>query len=784
MVHGLIDPDLFMPGSKHLRPAAVRESVAELRRLGAGVSERTWAVYEAWAGLSVHYQAPEQEKVLSLMVPAQTAGDDVAQAMRTVATALEAYADELVPIRKDMLSLEGRARAFRSRAVSGAAIEGTGDAWFESLVAAQQDNDRLLNEYAALLGRVSQAVATCADTVNRVAYPVTCTAPTSVFTAEQVMALDVLPWGPPSDEKDRSVLAQLNEGVRHDFLGSFAAMFGYDSRTERFSRATAGQAWGGGADLVVSVLAMGIPVTGVPNATRKPREWVEGQTGWNVSGGTFDRWLGDRQKVVTDAGGSLVGYDPGEGWLWDDQPVRAGSATLLNLATIAVPAARVGAGAKAAGVGSKTGTMVSGAARTGAEAMLPGASWVVHGAQAVTRGASTLVRTGSWTAAVDAFRTFVGGPGLGRTRAGVAQALADLDKISPPVGQNPHLPTVSESIARSSTEPNGSVARQESWLYQDPPVEPSAAQRAADTPVREPALVGADRPGTPSAWHSGGNDPTGAAPGRAADAVTTQPISGLPRPSEVSAVPGGPGADGSAGPRQPSHTPSDPQPGAWDPSDPKVETVPGSQAPVGYGLDDVARAWDDAPVDAQGRHVDHRTGEPLIETRADGSRGWHMVWDPDGQRWMAERPGAGYPDGMPEHGEPGSYGYDEHGNLLPYANNRPEYAPGQVEEVWKRASPAWEKAPDGTWHRVEGVRDAVEVRDINGNKYWIDWDPEAGGPRNWDMGHLRGREYRRLRERYLAGGLSKDEFLERYWNPDNYSVQDPVRNRSHVDELP
>ncbi len=611
MGHGLIDPDLFVPGSRHLRPAAVRESVGEVRRLGAGVSEHTTAVAEAWAGLSVHYRAPEQEQVLSLMVPAQTAGDEVAQAMGTVAAALEAYADALDPIRRDMLSLERRARAFRRRAAD--AIEGAADAWFDTVLAVQQENQGLLDEYAVLLGRVSQAVAMCADAVNRVAFPTMCTAPTSVFTADQVMALDYLPWGPPADEKDPSALEQVDEAVRHRFIGGFAAMVGYDTRGERFSRATAGQAWGGTADLFVSVLAMGVPITGVPNATRKPREWIEGQTGWNVSGSGFDHWLGDRQKVVTDTAGSLVGYDPSEGWLWGDKPWLAGTSTALNLATLAVPAAKVGAGAKVVGVaeeagaGAKVGALASGAARTGAEMMLPGGSWLVHGAQAAARGTGALVRTSQWTAAVDAFRTFMSA-GPGRTSAGVAQALADLDKVTPPVGRHPHIPAVSESITRY--DPDGSPVSQprDSWLYQDLPVEPSPAQRTAGTPVREPALVGADPPSA-SSGRSGGADLTGLAPGHAADAITTQPITGLPRPHMGLDGDGLPAAAGrEPGPVDGSGRPGGADPGATEPppgqeidaAGPVVQLDEASRAPANYPRPQAGSVVDVTGVDTPG----------------------------------------------------------------------------------------------------------------------------------------------------------------------------------------
>ncbi|WP_083737266.1 GH-E family nuclease [Mycobacterium sp. MS1601] len=47
-----------------------------------------------------------------------------------------------------------------------------------------------------------------------------------------------------------------------------------------------------------------------------------------------------------------------------------------------------------------------------------------------------------------------------------------------------------------------------------------------------------------------------------------------------------------------------------------------------------------------------------------------------------------------------------------------------------------------------------------------------------------GQEYRTLREQYLSGDISVEDFLSEYREPDNYRAQDPGRNRSHVDEGP
>ena len=127
---------------------------------------------------------------------------------------------------------------------------------------------------------------------------------------------------------------------------------------------------------------------------------------------------------------------------------------------------------------------------------------------------------------------------------------------------------------------------------------------------------------------------------------------------------------------------------------------------------------------------------------------------------------------LPTKGKPNSYGYDSKGNRLPYANSRPGYGKGQVDEVWENAKDA---------------NGDVWVVDKDGNRVKIDWNPGKTPRRDvWDMGHLPGEEYRKLRQNhhYMSGKISKEEFLRRYRDADNYEVAHPGRNRSHVDEEP
>ena len=50
------------------------------------------------------------------------------------------------------------------------------------------------------------------------------------------------------------------------------------------------------------------------------------------------------------------------------------------------------------------------------------------------------------------------------------------------------------------------------------------------------------------------------------------------------------------------------------------------------------------------------------------------------------------------------------------------------------------------------------------------------------MGHVGDFPYRDLRSLYLRGEITYKEFMAEYRDPDNYRVEDPYRNQSHVDE--
>jgi len=175
-----------------------------------------------------------------------------------------------------------------------------------------------------------------------------------------------------------------------------------------------------------------------------------------------------------------------------------------------------------------------------------------------------------------------------------------------------------------------------------------------------------------------------------------------------------------------------------------------------------------------------------------------MRFDPDQRQWVAENRGAGL-SGLPATGEPGTYGYDADGNRLPYANYRPDYAEGQVEAVWNRSremqlaqinSGRLDLPMPGEhqmWVRAMPDSAGADIHLGPGGEPYrlIEWNPESGKSRDgiWDMGHVRDENYSHLRNQYLKGDIDLGTFLTQYHDPGNYDVQDPARNRSHIDEV-
>lgn len=110
------------------------------------------------------------------------------------------------------------------------------------------------------------------------------------------------------------------------------------------------------------------------------------------------------------------------------------------------------------------------------------------------------------------------------------------------------------------------------------------------------------------------------------------------------------------------------------------------------------------------------------------------------------------------------------------AGQRPSYAPGQVMTVWRNSNPV--KVIDGY-----GIETGEEEADCVGSKNGkVRWKPGTSRVGYWDMGHKPGSEYRQSLDQLKKGKISFGEFLLVFQNPENYRVEDPSYNRSHLGE--
>lgn len=296
----------------------------------------------------------------------------------------------------------------------------------------------------------------------------------------------------------------------------------------------------------------------------------------------------------------------------------------------------------------------------------------------------------------------------------------------------------------------------------------------------------------------------GAAPDKAADTpagsgtskpamLTTDTDTGPAARASGTAVAGGNTAGSVIG--DAAHTPTSPAPVL-----PERFLRPGESGGHPYTVDELQGAYARSVTD--GVPTDHRTGHPLVLEDNAGGRGWVMRRDADGT-WHAENR-AEHPNGMPKTGTPGSYGYDQNGNLLRYAEHRPPHTAKNILTVWNTtrqniinlidrnildlptpgANQSWLRTLENTaGPEIHTVWNALENR-------WetyrlVKWEP-GDKPRPWDMGHTTGDEYRKLHDAYMRGpgngGITEKQFLEEYTDADLYEASTPERNSSHIDE--
>ena len=667
---GLIDPSIFPVRHDRMDLGALGDASASLRTMADAVVQRTDGVATSWSGLRDCYSSPEAEAVYALMVPAQTAAGQVAERLRAAAGALDGYAQALGGFKGRLKTKVEECEKFRTEALAGVDLQVTetnkASAWDYTKevftlghydkkvhVSWREDggkggmvdrNERLRADYAALVTEAFNLAVGCANQIvaasglsaeQKEALGVA--TPMETISADDLLAV----WGPAAEE-DRNCMEQTGQGFVDFGTGLWDGarmLVGYDPSTGKWSWGTAGQAWGGVVNVVGSVVVMAVSTPYVVGLVVRQALGQDTNTG-------FDNWMYARAETTA----SLVGYDPaaahagGDGWHnWKDEPWRAGTSVVLNVATFFIPGAgEVAGGVKGVSTAAKVARVAGVGARGAAEVIVPGGSWAVRAASLLTHGGAALAHGGGWAGALDAMRVASGGvrPSVVGVTAGTVGA-ADLGRVTPPTTMHPDVPSVSGSVrpveaprlpqvgdvaggprpgagVAPHVEPAGapasgaagSPARAEtpggpvrvpdtlppdaqSWLSQGIP-EPSAAERAAGAvvgePVREPVLatVGAEPAHVPTAEAGGPGggalDATGRADASPRASVLTEPRPALDGPARPTAPDHGPSTSpgsGGGGPAGPTHTgnPGGPPVDRGLPEHPTGDTPPNGGSP-------------------------------------------------------------------------------------------------------------------------------------------------------------------------------------------------------------
>lgn len=724
-----INPNAQWPGD-NMDPDAIEQAAGQINTVGSNVSATGGNVAKAWSGLSKGYHAPEQETLFGAMKPAQQAATDFGTDMGKVQTALTTFAGEVRTIKKNVAAIRASAQKF---------------------VAGIHDGKVTITQHV-VENRAQLEMGESTTTTHEVDWN------SDDATVQQNNAL----IRKVNDQQEQLWAAERTcanairdvYGAPHIFAASQSNPHGYG--VDQIPDNASNLPWGNTVDVKESCgdkVADGVFVDGIVNGlggligfhyTQESATSAEhAGFSWSTLGNTW-KGLGELGTgIATGPFTPALAELPGPVGKWFNASTETTEGFVPGLLGINVFNHDPNKMWYQDFSKDPFANWTDNPARTAGSVGFNVLTFAVPG----PKGLGALTKGGKAAAVADK-----AGDVSDASRA--AEGLGDLSKVSGDAGD------LAKTAAPADTTALGDLGKTTGDLG-------DGLNGLGKTDINIPSVshdgVTIDHPnigdhavGDHAVGDHGANAPEPRDPGTAPEH----------QPSPHADQPSGAG----------THTPDGTQPSPnhhgtpYDPHTKAPETVPAKEAPSHYTPHDVQKALDDAPVNEHGEPVDPRTGEPLLLHRSDGMRGWEMRWDPDHNEWVAQNHGTGYASGLPAHGDPGSFGYDAQGERMPYVNSRPPYAPGQVDAVWRAAD------TDG-----DGVVTVLNKDDV---PVQIHWDGTSSRDGVWDMGHVPGGEYAKLRHEYLNHEISYKEFMERYQDPGNYEVQEWERNRAHLDEVP
>jgi hypothetical protein len=406
----LIDPGAFPAKAASLETRTIRHSATTLRANGMVVHGQTTAIGSTWKGLSGCYEAPEQDKVLAVMDPAVTSADEFQTVINQMAGYLDTYAAALDTIKPDLADLEQRAKTFRTDVINGVEVDASsaknasfGDQvkgifdwvpgideqriivpWYEDAKTVHKNNT-LLDEYAAILERITTASAQCANDIDRLVVW-TCPIPAEAIPAQAfTSSLEPMPWGQPGIE-DRNISESIGHGFYQFGKGTLEGLgqfISYNPQTAKWGDwDSAGQTRIGLDNLIVSARILNSVTLGITDK-------MEAEGKHNA----YTDFMDDRIYVVGGAAAAMVNIDINATdpvYQWCQDAWAAGTEASLNVVSMIVPGTDA---AKAFEAGSRVARVARFAGRVADT--FPGGSWALSaGIRVVRSGAGVLRRAG------------------------------------------------------------------------------------------------------------------------------------------------------------------------------------------------------------------------------------------------------------------------------------------------------------------------------------------------------------------------------------------------------
>ncbi|GCB46192.1 hypothetical protein SNL152K_3490 [Streptomyces sp. NL15-2K] len=428
---------------------------ADLKKDAGHVRKTGEDVHSQFQGLSAYYTAPEAEQLFATTKPVKERADDFATDLETVSGALSSYATEIRPLVDKLKELKAKAVTFVDSVKDDDEWEYDGDKVDEhnqlrdditATVAAFWAAERTChNKITALWGGTQMVAGDGSDRKDQYG-----------FSADDMKNAQV-PWGDPVEEKHHWyevghwVKSFVWDGLIVDGiwgtikgLGTLVGFGGWDAM---------GQAWKG-----LAQLATGLAISSIPGV---------GAMFWTMPADQMPSWLRDSRTAMKETGKALVAWDQ-----WGKNPARAAGAVTFNVLTTVFTG---GAGGAAAGAG-KAGAVAKALSVAGK------AGRVIDPMTYIAKGAGAgLSKIGDISAALK---------GVGNIDI---PALPD-NAITLPEG-TVRLPDGTVNLPEGATIPDGATRLPDGnvKLPDDTPVLPAGAERL-NTPEGEPMLF-VDREG-------------------------------------------------------------------------------------------------------------------------------------------------------------------------------------------------------------------------------------------------------------------------------------------------